>query len=95
MSEPLCIISSYQLIPVWQSTNLTCFIQIVVALGPKYEISSSVGSVILYSHEFPLSINFKRATHRRELVCYGVITLRCLASSGNVAAHCHLLPSDA
>lgn len=45
---------------------------IVVALGPKYEISSSVGSAVLYSHEFPLSINFKRAMNRRELVCYGV-----------------------
>lgn len=65
---------------------------IVVALGPKYEISSSVGSVILYSHEFPLSINFKRATRRRKPVCYGLITLRCLASSGNAVAHRHLLP---
>ena len=68
---------------------------IVAALGPKSEISSSVGSVILYSHEFPLSINFRRATNRGEPVYYGVITLRVLVSSGNIVAHCHLPPFDA
>lgn len=57
---------------------------IVVALGPKHELSSSVGSAILYSHEFPLSTNFKRAMNRWELVCYGVITLRFLVSTANV-----------
>lgn len=46
---------------------------IVVALGPMYELSSSVGSAILYGHEFPLSTSFKRARNRWELVCYGVI----------------------
>lgn len=57
---------------------------IVVALGPMYELSSSVGSAMLYGHEFPLSSSFKRARNRWELVCYGVITLRFLVPSVNV-----------
>lgn len=70
------------------------YLNIVVVLGFKFEIFSLVGSVILYSYEFFLSINFRRVTNRGESVYYGVIILRVLVFSGNIVVYCYFFFFD-